>query len=67
MFKSIAAALLGLSLSLGLWAQTPEAQQELPAQIKALNWQETGKGEIAGKASIQIPSGYAFLSQSDTS
>ncbi|MDR0216856.1 MAG: DUF2167 domain-containing protein [Comamonas sp.] len=67
MFKSIAAAVLGLSLSLGLWAQTQEARQELPAEIKALNWQETGKGQIADKASIQIPSGYAFLSQSDTS
>lgn len=67
MIKSIAAAVLGLSLSLGLWAKTEAPQQELPAEIKALHWQESGKGEIAGKASIQIPAGYAFLGQSDTS
>ena len=68
MIKSIAAAVLGLSLSLGLWAKTEAPQQqELPAEIKALHWQESGKGEIASKASIQIPSGYAFLGQADTS
>ena len=67
MFKSVAAAVLGLSLSLGLWAKTESTQQEMPAEIKALHWQESGKGEIAGKASINIPSGYGFLGQSDTS
>ena len=41
MFKSIAAAVLGLSLSLGVWAKT-EATQELPPEIKALRWQESG-------------------------
>ncbi|WP_043003118.1 DUF2167 domain-containing protein [Comamonas testosteroni] len=66
MFKSIAAAVVGLSLSLGVWAKT-EATQELPAEIKALHWQESGKGEIADKASVKIPSGYAFLGQADTS
>lgn len=66
MIKTIAAALLGLSLSLGAWAKT-ESAPELPAEIKALHWQESGKGEIAGKASVQIPSGYAFLGQADTS
>ena len=66
MFKSIAAAVLGLSLSLGVWAKT-EATQELPAEIKALHWQESGKGEIADKASVKIPSGYAFLGEADTS
>lgn len=66
MFKSIAAAVVGLSLSLGVWAKT-EATQELPAEIKALHWQENGKGEIADKASVKIPSGYAFLGEADTS
>ena len=66
MFKSIAAAVLGLSLSLGVWAKT-EATQELPPEIKALRWQESGKGEIADKASVKIPSGYAFLGEADTS
>ncbi|AIJ46876.1 DUF2167 domain-containing protein [Comamonas testosteroni] len=66
MFKSIAAAVVGLSLSLGVWAKT-EATQELPAEIKALHWQESGKGEIADKASVKIPSGYAFLGEADTS
>ena len=66
MFKSIAAAVLGLSLSLGVWAKT-EATQELPPEIKALHWQESGKGEIADKASVKIPSGYAFLGEADTS
>ncbi|NIF82098.1 DUF2167 domain-containing protein [Comamonas sp. Tr-654] len=66
MFKSIAAAVVGLSLSLGVWAKT-EATQELPAEIKALHWQESGKGEIADKASVRIPSGYAFLGEADTS
>ena len=56
MFKSIAAAVLGLSLSLGVWAKT-EATQELPPEIKALHWQESGTGEIADKASVKIPSG----------
>lgn len=66
MFKSIAAAVVGLSLSLAVWAKT-EATQELPAEIKALHWQESGKGEIADKASVKIPSGYAFLGEADTS
>ena len=66
MFKSIASAVVGLSLSLGVWAKT-EATQELPAEIKALHWQESGKGEIADKASVKIPSGYAFLGEADTS
>ena len=38
MFKSVAAAVLGLSLSLGLWAKTESTQQEMPAEIKALHW-----------------------------
>ena len=66
MLKSIAATVIGLSLSLGVWAKT-ETPQELPPEIKALHWQESGKGEIADKASIRIPSGYAFLGQADTS
>lgn len=66
MIKTFAAAVLGLSLSLGTGAKT-ESAPELPPEIKALNWQESGKGEIAGKANVQIPSGYAFLGQADTS
>ena len=70
MFKSVAAAVLGLSLSLGLCAKTADAAEqanELPAEIKQLHWIEKGQGEIAGKASIKIPDGYAFLNQADTS
>lgn len=66
MYKSIAAAVLGLSLSLGLWAKT-EAAPELPASLKQLSWQDKGQGEIAGQASIKIPAGYGFLNQADTS
>lgn len=66
MFKSIAAAIVGLSISFGLWAQNDDSQQ-LPEQIKALHWIDKGEGEIAGKASVKIPAGYAFLGEQDTS
>lgn len=66
MFKSIATAVLGLSLSLGLWAKTEEPGR-MPEQIKQLAWVSSGQGEIAGKASIKIPEGYGFLGQQDTS
>ena len=66
MIKSIAAAVLGLSLSLGLWAKTEESQG-IPPEIKQLNWQDKGKGAIAGKAVVNIPAGYGFLGEADTS
>lgn len=66
MIKSIMAGVLGLSLSLGLWAQTDD-NQKVQEQIKALHWVEKGEGAIAGKASVKIPAGYAFLGEDDTS
>ena len=65
MIKALAATVLGLSLSFGLAAQ--ESKQEIPEQIKALQWQDKGDGAIAGKATVKIPQGYGFLGESDTS
>lgn len=66
MFKSIATAVLGLSLSLGLYAKTEEAGQ-IPEQVQQLNWVKNGQGDIAGTAQVKIPAGYGFLGQQDTS
>lgn len=67
MFKSVAAAVLGLSLSLGALAKNAEPANELPPEIQQLHWVEKGQGNIAGKASIAIPEGFAFLDPADTS
>ncbi len=69
MIKSLATAILGISMSMALWAQAPESQQrqeKLAEQVKALHWIDQGQGEIGSNAAIKIPKGYAFLDDKDT-
>lgn len=68
MIKQLATAIMGIGLSVAVWAQSPESerQAQIAAQVKALQWIEQGQGAIASNATIQIPSGYAFLGEQDT-
>lgn len=68
MIKSLATAIIGISMSMGLWAQAPESQRQekLAEQVKALHWIDQGQGEIGSNATVKIPKGYAFLGDKDT-
>jgi uncharacterized membrane-anchored protein len=46
--------------------QANNSDDTLWAQINNLGWQRSGLGHIGSQASIQIPSGYAFLGALDT-
>lgn len=68
MIKQLATAIIGIGMSVAVWAQSPESerQAQMAAQVKALHWIEQGQGAIASNATIKIPSGYAFLGEQDT-
>ncbi len=51
-----------------LLASSQGSQSEAQAELKKLNWQAgPGKGAIGSKATVDIPAGYVFLGDRDTS
>lgn len=68
MKKTLAAAIMGIGLSIGAWAQGTESdrQAQIEAKVKALHWIDQGQGEIGSQATIRIPGGYRFLGEQDT-
>ncbi len=68
MKKTLAAAIIGIGLSIGAWAQGTESdrQAQIEAKVKALHWIDQGQGEIGSQATIRIPGGYRFLGEQDT-
>jgi uncharacterized membrane-anchored protein len=63
--RIIIGGLIGAVLLFGT-AQAQQAANDPWAEIKKLRWEFAGVGHLGGQASIQIPSGYAFLGTSDT-
>jgi uncharacterized membrane-anchored protein len=58
--------LTGLLLAVSETAYSQSDEKNLQAELGKLQWQTSGAGQIAGRASVQIPNGIVFLGSSDT-